>query len=220
MSTTTLDTNAQLRLPEPARFAMAACAVLAPALLLVAGLLHPVAIGAEGRDAVQQFADNIDGYTVSSWLYPIATFLWIPALLTVGRIARSGAPALGVTGMVLAFGLAIPVALNADDLAAVSLDNGLDVATTTALIESAQNLPSGVLGFSWLAGLIGVLLLGVAILRGGSAPVWAGAALIVAPLAMPAAYFSGSAVVLVAAWVLQLVGFTGCAIAHVTRAER
>ncbi|MGH3519467.1 MAG: hypothetical protein ACRDQ7_19015 [Haloechinothrix sp.] len=219
MATTTPQTSPQLQLPMPARYAMAACAVLAPVLFATAGALHPVEVGAEGREFVQQFADNLDAYTAPSWLYPIATLLWVPALLAVARVARSQSSSLGLIGMVLAFGLAIPVGLDSNDLAYVALDNGLDAATITALMASADTLPSRILGFTWLAGLIGLIVLGIAILRGRSAPIWAGVALIVAPLAIPASWFSGWAIGLTAAWVLLAIGFTGCALSLVTRRE-
>lgn len=219
MSTATLDTRPQLRLPLPARYAMAACAVLAPALFLIAVLLHPVEITAEGREAVRQFAAGIDGYTASSWLDPIATFLWIPAVLMVGRVARTRAPVLGLTGMVLAFGLAIPVALSQGDLTYVALRSGLPVDAVTKLLDTAESVPSSVLGEGWLIGLIGLIVLGAAILRGKSAPAWAGLALIVAPLAIPASWISGSLVAVAAAWAVLAVGFAGCAVVLVRRTD-
>lgn len=216
-TTTTTATDPQVRLPMAARYAMAACGVLAPTLMIVAIALDPVDSGLEGADAVQALEANIDAFLLPGWLYAIAAFLWVPALLMVGRVARANAPALGLAGLILAFGLAISVGPDPYDLAYLGLKSGLDVDATFALVESADNLPSAVLGFSWLLGLIGLVILGIAILRGKSAPVWSGVALIVAPVAMPLSWFAVSGVALLATWVVLAAGFAGCALAFLSQ---
>lgn len=140
MTTTTIvDSGPQVRLPVPARYAMAACGVLAPVLFIVAIPLNPIGAGDEGADAVAGLAANIDAYLLPSWIYVIGTVLWFPASLRVGRVARANAPALGLTGLVLA------------------------------------------------------------------------------PVAVPVAWFSGSTVALMAAWAVLVVGFAGCALAFLSQ---
>lgn len=219
-TTTTTETDPQVRLRIAARYAMVACGVLAPMLMIVAIALDPVDSGLEGADAVQALAANIDAFILPSWLYAIAAFLWVPALLMVGRVARANAPALGLAGLILAFGLAISVGPDPYDLAYLGLKGGLDVDATFALVESAGNLPSAVLGFSWLLGLIGLVVLGIAILRGTSAPVWSGVALIVAPVAMPLSWFAVSSIAWLATWVVLAAGFAGCALAFLSQSAR
>lgn len=219
-TTTTFETDPQTRLPMAARNAMAACAVLAPLLTIAAIALDPVDAGLEGSDAVRALEANLDAFILPSWLYALSTFLWIPALLMVGRVARATAPALGLTGLILAFGLAIPVGPDPYDLAFIGLKSGLDVDATFAVVEAADNLPSAVLGFSWLLGLIGLVVLGIAILRGKSAPAWSGIALIIAPVAMPLSWFAVSEVALLATWAVLTVGFAGCALAFLSQPAR
>lgn len=120
-TTTTTAADPQVRLPMAARYAMAACGVLAPTLMIVAIALDPVDSGLEGADAVQALEANIDAFILPSSLYAIAAFLWVPALLMVGRVARANAPALGLAGLILAFGLAISVGPDPYDLAYLGL---------------------------------------------------------------------------------------------------
>ncbi|MPY81029.1 MAG: hypothetical protein GEV04_21875 [Actinophytocola sp.] len=204
-----------LYLPPVARVAMAACAVLAPLSVLAGVLVHPADIGTEDRAAVEQFAANLGDYPPVAWLHAAGLILWLPALLALGRVARPQAPRLGLAGLILALALAIPT-FDYDGLTYVALDAGLDVDTVTALVTAASSLPAGILDLLFFAGLIGLILLGVAVLRGQSAPSWAGLALIVAPLAIPVSWFSGSLAAFIAAWSVLLIGFAGCGYALIT----
>jgi hypothetical protein len=197
-----------------ARYGLAVSAVAFPVLVLLAILLSPIGdITAEGREYVQEFADDLDGYTTSLWLWPLAWIAAIPAMLAVGRVARSRAPVLGLVGLILGFGFVIPAGIDQDEVIYASLKAGLDVDATAALVDSIDtNLPSSILGFTFFVGLLGMVLLGVALLRGRSAPVWAAIALIVGPVAIPLTFFSGVAAALVVAWAVLGVGFVGCAL--------
>lgn len=217
MTTATLDSGPQLRLPMPARCAMAACGVLAPVLMIVALHLHPVGVGVGDTEALPELAANLDGYLLPSWLDGIGAFLWVPALLMAGRVARTGAPTLGLVGLVLAFGLAIRIGPGLTDVAYLGLSSGLDVDATDALAKTTSELPTAVLGESWLIGLVGLVVLGVAIVRGKSAPVWGGVALIVAPVAVPVSWISGSVIAVTAAWAVLAIGFAGCALAFLSQ---
>ncbi|MBB3037352.1 hypothetical protein [Hoyosella altamirensis] len=212
MNATTQSAPSHMELPVTARYLMAVSTVLAPATVVAAIFLHPVELGVEGVEAIEQFDAHRDSYLLIAWLFAISTFFWVVAILTLGRVARYYSRILGLIGMVIAFGLAIPISLDYEDLSYIALENNLEPETIAALFASADQLPSGILGFVWLAGLIGLILLGIAILRGEGAPKWAGAALIVAPLGIPAAWFAASAIVFYIAWVVLTAGFAGCAI--------
>jgi hypothetical protein len=208
-----------LRLPMAARTAMALCAVAAPGLITAVVQLNLVDVGVDGRAALEQFAADVDAYPPVGVLHAIAAFLWLPALLTVARVARAGAARLGLIGLVLGAGIIVPPSIDPEALSYIALTNGHGIEATQALVTSAEQLPSGFLGWSWLLGLIGLVLLGVAVLRGRSAPTWAGVALVLAPLAIPASWFAGSALALTAAWVALTLGFAGCGIALVQRRD-
>lgn len=197
-----------------ARYGLAACAVAFPVLFLLALLLSPFDddLTAEGREYVEQFTDDVDAYLPSLWMWTLAMIVAIPALLAVGRVARSRAPMLGLVGLILGFFFVLPTGIDTDSVIYASLKAGLDVDTTTALVDSMEDrLPVAMLSVTWFLGLIGLILLGVAILRGKSAPIWAGIALIVGPIAIPLSFFSGVAAALVVAWAVLGIGFVGCA---------
>ncbi|MQA12301.1 MAG: hypothetical protein GEU98_27970 [Pseudonocardiaceae bacterium] len=216
MSTTVsrVDTNSQPTLPAPARYAMAGCAVVAPILIVVAMLLAPLDMAGEGREYVSDFAANIDQLGATLWLWALSALLMPAALLAVGRVARAGAPALGVVGLVVAFPFVIPIGLEMDELSYAALKSGLDVDATHRLIESADtNLPSSLFGWAFLVSMVGLVLLGIALLRGRSAPMWVGIALIVAAVGIPVSWFSGVGVAVLIAWAVLAAAFIGCAFA-------
>ena len=77
---------------------------------------------------------------------------------------------------------------------------------------------SGMLGFIFLPGLIGLFLLGLAALLGKTAPVWASIVLMVAPLLIPVPWFAGLGVALAAVtWLILAVGMGGVAFALVNK---
>lgn len=200
-----------LPLPRIARYALVASAELAPALTAIGLLLDPEIIGLSGNDMVRHLSQHLDEYAVQSWLAPVVAVLWIPAILTIGRVARTAAPTLGLAGLVLAFGLALPIGPDSYELAYVGLSSGLDTESTYRLLVAAESLPAAMLGWAGLLGILGILVLGVAILRGKSAPPWTAIALIVGALAIPVTWISSSAIAGVTAWVLITIGFGGVA---------
>ncbi|PXY23275.1 hypothetical protein DI005_17765 [Prauserella sp. PE36] len=211
MSTRTLD-HAPSRPPAALpRYAMAACAVLAPALTIAGLLAHTDTAWLEGRELVEAIAADPGAFTADTWLGPIATLLWVPAILAVGRVARARAGGIGLIGLILAFALALPLAAEQNQLAYLAVRGGLDVDATTALLDAAGTGAAALFGWSFLVGLLGLVLLGAAILRGRSAPWWTGVTLIVAAVGMVPSWQSGSIIAIVATWTILLIGFAGCA---------
>lgn len=68
-------------LPSAARLAMAACAVLGPALVIFSVLLHRDLAGAGHRAYVTAVAADVDAFTPHVWLAPVATLEWAIVLL-------------------------------------------------------------------------------------------------------------------------------------------
>ncbi|MCF6427544.1 hypothetical protein [Amycolatopsis tucumanensis] len=208
-----------LYLPPVARYLMGVAAVLAP-LLIAAGLALDLDITGTSNTAIaQRIAADLDGYPTQAWLGAVSALLWAPAVLTAGRVARRNSPRLGLAGTVLAFGTAIPSALDTEALAYVALKSGVPVPTAVTMMDTADDIPSGILGFVFFAGLLGLILLGAAIVRGHAAPPWAGVALVVAAVAIPVSWFSGSGVAALIAWLVLTAGFAGCALALITGRE-
>ncbi|GIH24448.1 hypothetical protein Aph01nite_27580 [Acrocarpospora phusangensis] len=207
---TSLDTTPRSGADTFARYAMVAGAFLSPLLIALALLLSPIPIGVEGEPYVQEFAAAVDSYPTSAWLGALSAVLLVPGLLGAARVARSGKPVLGLAGLILAFTLALPTG-NSDDVIYAALKSGVDQATTVRLLDAYENaLPTSVLGASFFLGLIGAVLLGIAVLLGRSAPVWAGATLAVAPILIPVAWFAGlPTIAAVIPWALFAIGLGG-----------
>ncbi|GHE75595.1 hypothetical protein GCM10017786_00380 [Amycolatopsis deserti] len=208
-----------LYLPPVARYLMGAGAVLAPLLVAVGVALNLDIAGTTNTAIAQQVADNLGDYRTQAWLTAVSALLWVPAVLTAGRVARWNSPRLGLTGTVLAFGMAIPIGLDTEALAYVALKNGVPMPVTVAMMDTADNTPHWSVFFVFFAGLIGLILLGVAILRGHAAPPWAGVALILAAVAVPVSWFAGSGIAVLVSWLVLAAGFAGCAQALITHRE-
>jgi hypothetical protein len=197
-----------------ARYAMVASAFLSPLLVAVSLLLAPFDATTEGEAYVRNFTENIDSYTLVSWLGILSAILLIPGLFAVSKVARWGRPALGLVGMVLAFVLALPLGGNSDDVIYAAHKSGLDTTITTRLMDTYTNdLPVSVLGFAFFVALLGLLLLGVAALLGRSAAPWAAVTLIVAPILIPIPWFTGLGnIVAAVAWLALTAGMGGVAL--------
>ncbi|MEO3857613.1 hypothetical protein [Acrocarpospora sp. B8E8] len=211
---TSLDTTSRSGTDTFARYAMVAGAFLAPLLLAISLLLSPIAPGVEGDAYVREFGANIDSYPTAVWLGALSSILLIPGMFGAAKVVRAGKPALGLAGLILAFVLALPVGGNTDDVIYAALKSGIDPASTVKLVDTYENgLPSSALGFSFFLGLLGLVLLGVAALTGRTAPVWAGVALIVAPILIPVAWFAALPTIAAAVpWALLAIGLGGVAL--------
>lgn len=192
------------------RYATIACAVISP-LAIALSLLLASTTTAEGRAYVQQFADNQASYPMWAWISALSAITLIPALLGLGRVVRPAKPTLGLVGLILAFIMALPISGNSDDVLYAALKSGLDVDTTTKLYTALSNdVPTAPLGLLWFAGLIGLVVLGVAALLGRSAPGWAAVTLIVAPILIPIPWFAGLPTTVAALpWLLMTAAFGG-----------
>ena len=202
------------------RYAMVAAAIIYPLFLAIALFLAPFDATKSGQDYVQGFADHIGDYGGPTfWLSALSVFALIPALFAVSKVARAGKPVLGLVGMIMALLLAIPTSGNTDDVIYSALKNNVDVKTVAAIMKTLEeDSPSGMLGFIFLPGLIGLFLLGLAALLGKTAPVWASIVLMVAPLLIPVPWFAGLGVALAAVtWLILAVGMGGVAFALVNK---
>jgi hypothetical protein len=212
---TTVDITPRSGADTFVRYGMVACAIIYPLAIAVSLLLSPFDPTVEGEAYVRSFAANIDGYSgLGYWLGGVSLFATIPALLAVGKVARWGRRTLGLVGMIFAFVLAIPVTGNSDDVIYAALKSGADVTTTSKILDTFNNnLPSAALGWTFLLGLVGVVLLGVSALIGRSAPAWAAISLIIAPVLIPVAWFGGLGIVFaVIPWLLMTAGMGGVAL--------
>ncbi|MGV9302845.1 hypothetical protein ACWENQ_04285 [Nonomuraea sp. NPDC004354] len=211
---TSLDTTPRSGADTFTRYAMIAAAVISPLAIAASILLAPGNVTAEGEAYVRQFVAAAGSYPLLAWLSAISSLTIVPAAFGVARVARAGRPVLGLVAMILAFVLIVPIGGNSDDVLYAGIVAGLDQATLTKLYAAYnEGLPTSILGMSFLFGLLGFLLLGVAALLGRTAPVWAAIALVVAPVAIPISWFAGLGNVAAGvAWLLMTAGMGGVAL--------
>ncbi|WP_327086221.1 hypothetical protein OIE66_28270 [Nonomuraea sp. NBC_01738] len=215
---TSLDTTPRSGADTFARYAMILSAVVSPLTIALSLLLSPSASTADSAAYVKQFGGALDSWATWSWISALGAITLIPGLYAISRVGRRGRPTLGLVGMILAFFMALPLTGNTDDVLYVMLKNGVDVGTATKIYDGLSNdTPTGILGFGFFLGLLGVLLLGVAALLGKSAPAWAAVALIVGPVLVPIAWLAAlPATVAAVAWLVMTVGMGGVSLGLLT----
>lgn len=196
------------------RLGSAACLVLGPALILVAGAVQPYHGDADGEEIVRTAGENATRTEVGSVLAFLGLLAMIPAVLAVMRALRSRAPALGLAGGALAVcGWAAAVLWPVGDQlnVAVAGDPGI-VDRFVAATEDSSSWAFFVILAVFLAGVfIGTLVLGIGLLRAAIVPSWAAVAVIAAPVAVVAAGAVGAQWLDLAGTALLLVGFAAVA---------
>ncbi|AZP20024.1 hypothetical protein EJC51_30495 [Streptomyces aquilus] len=194
-------------------------AVLGPLLLAAAFLISPYDTNADADEIARVIAAHQGATEASVWLWTVGTVVLAPGLIAVGLLATARSAKLGLWGSVL-FGtglLAITATPSLDAVALGALDKGVDVDTLAKVAQGTNDLV--VVGVPILyfvaAHVIGAILLGVALLRSRTVPVWAAWLLI---LSMPfnvAGYAGGIEPVTVLSFVMLAVPFGYAALAFV-----
>jgi hypothetical protein len=199
------------------RYGLSVVMVIAPFTQVVFLLTQPWPLDSD--DYVRDVSAHTGGYVAMAWLGLVGALTLAPAVIGVGVVAMRRAPLLGLVGMVLA----VPGVLNPDgnpgDIIYTGARAGVPQKTVNDMLDRLGELPAtGRFGF-WafaFAFAIGGLVLGVALLVGRSAPIWAATALILTTLtALVGSFVDLGGVVGVIGWAVATVGFTGCAIALV-----
>jgi hypothetical protein len=187
-----------------AGFGQLAQFVVAPAHLSGGAAAEQVAAAAEHEARMQ----------VSVWL-DVPILLIIPAALYLGHLARARTSRLAATGATLTFGGALGVGyLLAADLLILLAARADARDGAVALIDALQADPLfslmvvvGVFGTT-----VGLLLLGIALVRARTVPVWAGISVAAGPLLTIAGEASGVGAVAIAGYVVGFAGFVACAV--------
>jgi hypothetical protein len=143
------------------------------------------------------------------WLTYVAILTLVPGLLAAARVCRDAAPRLttwalwlGVPGY-----LSLGMFVGSDHLLWSASDAGLSGPDSVALVDAAHPSIDVAIGVFVLGHVIGTVLLGLALLRSGRIPAWAGWAITVSqPLHFVAAVILGSPQVDFVAWCLTALG--------------
>jgi hypothetical protein len=220
-------TATAVRPPRPGpirRIGLAAVVVLGPLSITILSA-NPVYDSIDDSTAIAtKVAQHQTAQTVSLWLALIAAVTLVPGVIAIGLLAARRAPRLGTWGMAVAVtGFSFVSALMVIDFTAVAgARSGIGLGATTRLLDELNASPPLTLAIiAFVAGhVIGVILLGVALLKGRAIPPWAAWALIIsAPLHIVFAVVVPSNILDAVGWALTTVGFAAAAVA-ITRTYR
>lgn len=198
----------------------AAFALLIPAGPLAVAILRailPYATTDDSAQVVAKVAAHQGTESAVLLLSLVAILTLVPATIAIGLLAARHAPRLGTAGLVLAVaGFASLYAPLSVDLAALSAARaGLDPGSATRLLESLQAHPAILIpAILFVIGhILGMVLLGIALWRGGVIPAWAGLALVISqPLHLVFAGIVPNGPLDGLAWGLTAIGFAAAAL--------
>jgi hypothetical protein len=175
----------------------AASLIAAPVLLLVSELVSP-ALSDDGPESLAVLAAQPERLAAWIWLGIVSAVLLLPAVFGLGHLLRPRGRGIGGGGAALAVVGAVGYALHQGlFLQLPALLDG-DPAEMAALYErQGESATFAVVTFLLFLGplLIGLLLLGVGLFRGGVAPLWPAVAIALAilPSAVPLPFDTGFA---------------------------
>lgn len=219
-SAATTTTAARPRdLRRTARVVSAVSIVLGPLLVTVIRAVLPYWTSDPADTALDAIAASPGRMVVVNWLSVLSFPFLVFGAVSVAHAVRRQVPVLAwVAGGTLFTGLTLASMLGASDvLAEVMTREGYDRATTRELTMQFMEHPTGMLGlFGFVFGhLIGMVLVGVAVVRALLVPWWVGACIIVAqPIHVVAAVIAPSrAMDVIGGWGLTTVGFAFVALA-------
>ena len=180
-----------------------------PAAIAVLRLILPYYTESGSAGAVAAVAAHPGRQSAVLWLSYVGILTLVPGLIAAARICRAAAPRLTTW----ALGLAVPGYLSlgmfvgADHLLWSATDAGLSGADAAAVVDAGHPSIDVAIGVFVLGHVIGTVLLGLALLRSGRIPVWAGWAITVSqPLHFVATVILGSPQVDLVAWSMTAVG--------------
>jgi hypothetical protein len=199
------------------RAASGAVALVASALgQLAQFVVAPAHIsGGSAADQVSAVAGQGARMQLGLWL-DLLILAIIPAVLFLGELAGSRRSRLAAIGTVVAFVGVLGVGyLLANDVLIYAASQAKEqtgaVEVVSAFESNGAVLVATVLGV--LGSTIGLILLGIALVRARTVPVWAGVSVAAAPVLSVVGEASGVLAIAVGAYALQLVAFTACAVA-------
>ncbi len=213
-----------------------AVADLRPAGRMLAALVLPVGPAAvallrfvlpydttdTGTQIVHKIAAHQDRAGLTVWLGLVAVLTLVPAVLWVGRVTARTAPRLTTAALVLLVPayLSLGYVTCSDAIALYGATHGLPLRTVADMYDGVHPvvLVGGVLFV--LGHVSGTILLGVAMLRSGSIPRWAGIATLVSqPVHFLAAVVLGSHLLDLAGWGLNAIGFAAVSVVVLATAD-
>jgi hypothetical protein len=173
--------------------------------------------GGSAAEQVSAIAGQGGRMQLALWLDLLILAL-IPAVLFLGELAGARRPRLAATGTAIAFIGALGAGyLFAADVLVYLASQAQDSAGALEVLSAYESF--GVVVVATVLGVlgttVGLILLGIALVRARSVPVWAGVAVAAAPVLSIVGEASGVDAIAIVAYALQLAAFTVCAYALV-----
>ncbi|MBA3339473.1 MAG: hypothetical protein H0T54_06995 [Geodermatophilaceae bacterium] len=227
--TTTVETQAVPTDVRGRRFRAVALAVIAPiGPLAVAGIraVLPYQTTDGNADIAAGIAANQSAESTVLWLGLLASLTLLVGVFVVSTVAVRGAPVLGTIGAVLAFAgySSLFFAILPPDMAGLAaVQAGADHATTTGILNQLAAHPAAAFatGAFVLGHILGTVLLGAAMWKGGLVPAWAALVLIVSqPFHLVFAVIAPNGLLDAAAWTLTAIGFAAAGLALLRSSTR
>ncbi len=171
--------------------------------------------GGSAADQVSAVAGQDARMQLGLWL-DLLILAIIPAVLFLGELAGSRRSRLAATGTVVAFVGVLGVGyLLANDVLIYAASQAREQAGAVEVVSAYES--AGVIVVATILGVlgstIGLILLGIALVRARTVPVWAGVSVAAAPVLSVVGEGSGVLAIAIGAYALQLVAFTACAVA-------
>lgn len=159
------------------RMALAIALPVGPLLVTLVRAVMPYWTSDDPATVVAKVAAAPDAMNTMLWVGALLTPAMIISMLTLGYVARRGAPVLATVGTVLSFAAyALWGATgNADYTMSVLLTAGYSAAEVTTLTGHLEStVLAGVVGLFWVLGhILGLVILAVALHRARVLPLWA-----------------------------------------------
>lgn len=143
------------------------------------------------------------------WLAYVGMLTLVPGLLLAAQVCREASPRLTswAVGLAVPGYLSLGMFVGADHLLWSVSDAGLSFRDAVAVVDARHPAVGVAIGAFVLGHVVGTVLLGLALLRSGRIPAWAGWAITVSqPLHFVAAVILGSPQVDFVAWSMTAVG--------------
>jgi hypothetical protein len=172
----------------------------------------------EGNNAGAQVTAALAHPTAMAWaqVLDLPLLLILPAVLFAGGLAGLGRTRLATAGTVISFVSVLGAGyLLAQDVVVAAAARNADHSVATSLVKAFENSTTvDIVVVIYLLGhLIGFVMLGIALIRSGQVPAWAGAAMCLWPIGEMAGEASGVAAVAAVGFALLVVAFGACSVA-------
>jgi hypothetical protein len=190
-------------------WAIAVLLPVGPAAIAVLRLILPYYTASDSEGMVAAVDANPGQQSAVLWLAYVGILTLVPGVFAAAGVCRSAAPRLTAWALALSVPgyLSLGMLVGPDHLLWSTHAAGLSAGESAAVVSAAHPSVDVAIGVFVLGHVIGTVLLGLALLRSGRIPAWAGWAVAVSqPLHFVATVILGSPKVDFVAWTLTAIG--------------